>query len=51
MILTYLVDPLSGNTKRKQVNARITTNHSISSYGQPVIVLPEERKIYLLGWG
>lgn len=50
MILSYLVDLLSGNTKRKQVNARITTNHSASSYGQPVIVLEDGEAIDLMSW-
>lgn len=50
MILSYLIDPLSGNTKRKRIKARVTTNHSASSYGQPVIVLEDGEALDLMSW-
>ena len=33
MTLSYLIDPFSGDTKKKKIKARITTEHSASSYG------------------
>ena len=50
MILSYLIDPLSGNTKRKRIKARVTTNHSASSYEQPVIVLEDGEALDLMSW-
>lgn len=50
MILTYLVDPLSGSRERVQVKARITRNHSTSSYGQPVVVLEDGNAISYSDW-
>jgi hypothetical protein len=46
MLLTYR-DP-SG--KRHEVAATITTNHATSSYGQPVIVLPDGGAVDLTTW-
>ena len=37
MILSYI--DLFGDGKRKRIKATITTEHSSSSYGQPVILL------------
>lgn len=37
MILTYI--DLLGDGQRHQIDAEITTDHSASSYGQPVVVL------------
>jgi len=48
MILSYC-NPLSDN-KRKRMNARITTDHSASSYGQPVIVLEDGEALDLMSW-
>ncbi|OGW55993.1 MAG: hypothetical protein A2Y81_08475 [Nitrospirae bacterium RBG_13_43_8] len=50
MTLSYLIDPFSGDTKRKKIKARITTEHSASSYGQPVIVLEDGGAIDLMSW-
>lgn len=48
MILEY-VDIFEDN-KRYQVKAELTTNHSASSYGQPVIVLEDGGAIGLVSW-
>lgn len=39
---------LSGDGKR--IKARITTNHSASSYGQPVIVLDDGEALDMMSW-
>gem|GEM_PF-1012310 len=49
MILSYC-NQLSGDGKRKRVNACITTDHSASSYGQPVIVLEDGEALDLTSW-
>lgn len=49
MILSYK-NQLSGDGKRKEIKARITTNHSASSYGQPVIVLEDGEALDLISW-
>ena len=36
--------------ERTQVKATITTNHSASSYGQPVIVLADGGALDLMSW-
>jgi len=50
MQLSYLADPFSQGSKRVKVRARITTAHSASSYGQPVIVLPDGGALDLMSW-
>lgn len=50
MMLSYLVSPFSGDEKRQTVKAKITTEHSASSYGQPVIVLPDGSALDLMSW-
>jgi hypothetical protein len=47
MILSYRN---LGEEKRHKVNARITTEHSASSYGQPVIVLGDGWVLDLMSW-
>lgn len=49
MILSYM-DLLSGDDKRKKIKAKITTDHSASSYGQPVIVLESGEALDLMSW-
>jgi len=49
MQLSYLVSPFE-NSFRKTVKASITTEHSMSSYGQPVIVLEDGGAIDLMSW-
>ena len=49
MQLSYLVSPFE-NSFRKTVKASITTGHSMSSYGQPVIVLEDGGAIDLMSW-
>ena len=39
-----------GEEKRHKVKAKITTNHSASSYGQPVIVLQDGGALDLMSW-
>jgi len=50
MTLSYKVDPFGSGNKRTKVKARITTDHSMSSYGQPVIVLPDGDVLDLMSW-
>lgn len=50
MQLSYLIHPFDENSKRCTVKATITTNHSTSSYGQPVIVLEDGGAIDLMSW-
>lgn len=47
MILSY---HNLGEEKRHRVKARITTEHSSSSYGQPVIVLKDGGTLDLFSW-
>lgn len=47
MILSY--HDLGGE-RRHRIKARITTEHSSSSYGQPVIVLEDGRAMDLMSW-
>lgn len=49
MILSYK-NKLSENSKRKRIKAQITTNHSASSYGQPIIVLADGEVLDLTSW-
>jgi hypothetical protein len=50
MTLSYSIDPFGAATKRRTVKATITTEHSASSYGQPVIVLPDGGALDLMSW-
>lgn len=50
MTLSYNVDPFGSANKRAKVKVRITTHHSMSSYGQPVIVLPDGEALDLMSW-
>lgn len=50
MQLSYLINPFGDDSKRCTVKATITTNHSTSSYGQPVIVLEDGGAIDLMSW-
>lgn len=47
MILSY--HNLAGE-KRHRMKAKITTDHSASSYGQPVIVLEDGGALDLFSW-
>jgi len=47
MILSY---HNLGEKKRHRVKAKITTEHSASSYGQPVIVLEDGGALDLFSW-
>jgi hypothetical protein len=47
MILSY---HNLGEEKRHRVKASITTDHSASSYGQPVIVLEDGGALDLFSW-
>lgn len=49
MTLSY-GDPFREGSKRHTIKVRITTNHSASSYGQPVIVLPDGGALDLMSW-
>ena len=48
MILQY-TDIFSGGESRR-ITARITTDHSASSYGQPVVVLPDGEALNAESW-
>lgn len=50
MTLSYLINPFAGDGKRKTIKVKITTDHSASSYGQPVIVLPDGEALDLISW-
>lgn len=50
MQLSYLINPFESDNKRSTIKAEITTNHSTSSYGQPVIVLEDGGAIDLMSW-
>jgi len=47
MILSY---HNLGEEKRHRVKAKVTTEHSASSYGQPVIVLEDGDALDLFSW-
>jgi hypothetical protein len=47
MILSY---HNLGEEKRHRIKARVTTEHSASSYGQPVIVLEDGEALDLFSW-
>ena len=49
MILSYH-ELLGSESKRKKIKAEITTEHSQSHYGQPVIVLPDGGALDLMSW-
>lgn len=50
MRLSYNLDPFGDGSQRRMVKARVTTEHSASSYGQPVIVLPDGSALDLMSW-
>lgn len=39
--ISGLIEPFGSSHKRRRVSAKLTTEHSASSHGQPVIVLPD----------
>jgi hypothetical protein len=39
-----------GEEKRHRIKAKVTTEHSASSYGQPVIVLEDGNALDLFSW-
>jgi hypothetical protein len=47
MILSY---HNLGEEKRHRIKARMTTEHSASSYGQPVIILEDGDALDLMSW-
>jgi hypothetical protein len=47
MILSY---HNLGEEKRHRIKAKITTEHSASSYGQPVIILEDGGALDLMSW-
>ena len=49
MILSYS-NKLFGEKKRHRMRASITSEHSASSYGQPVIVLEDGGSLDLMSW-
>ena len=49
MILSYK-DIFNDGKRRTRVRATITTDHSASHYGQPVIVLEDGEAIDLFSW-
>ena len=49
MVLSYQ-DIFQDNAERTRVKAKITTNHSASSYGQPVIMLADGWALDLRSW-
>lgn len=48
MILSYT--DILGDGKRHRIKATITSEHTQSSYGQPVIVMPGGRLLDLTSW-
>ncbi len=50
MTLSYLKDPFSAKPTRTSVRVTLTTEHSASSDGQPVLVLPDGEALDLLSW-
>jgi len=50
MTLSYLMHPFSHDHKRKHVRITFTTEQSASSYGQPVMVLPDGEALDLMSW-
>lgn len=49
MILSYS-NKIFGKKKRHRVRAEVTTEHSFSSSGQPVIVLEDGGALDLVSW-
>lgn len=41
---------MQNNQRRHRIKATITTEHSASHYGQPVIVLPDGAALDLISW-
>ena len=50
MTCSYRVDPFGESPQRKTVKVRLTTTHSASSYGQPVMVLSDGGVLDLMSW-
>jgi len=50
MILSYQDSLFDRASERIEIEAEITTQHSASSYGQPVIVLPDGGALDLFSW-
>lgn len=50
MTCSYRVDPFGESPARKRVTVRLSTTHSTSSYGQPVMVLPDGGALDLMSW-
>ena len=48
MVLSYR--ELLGDGKRRRIKATITTDHALSSYGQPVIVLDDGQPLNAESW-
>ena len=48
MIVSYRENLFS--EKRTRIKAKVTTDHPASSYGQPVIVLPDGGALDLMSW-
>ena len=48
MILSYT--DILGNRRRHEIKATITTNHPVSHYGMPVIVLEDNNVLDLQSW-
>lgn len=48
MKLTY--QPLWGDTTPREIEATITTDHPLSSYGQPVILLDDGDSLSMESW-
>ncbi|CAI4032406.1 hypothetical protein DNFV4_02836 [Nitrospira tepida] len=50
MTCSYRVDPFGESPARKRVTVTLSTEHSQSSYGQPVMVLPDGGVLDLMSW-
>lgn len=48
--ISGLIEPFGSSHKRRRVSAKLTTEHSASSHGQPVIVLPDGSALDLMSW-
>ena len=50
MTLSYLKNPFNAKPMRTTVEVILSTEHSASSYGQPVLVLPDGEALDLMSW-
>ena len=50
MTLSYMKNPFSAKPIRTTVQVTLTTEHSASSYGQPMLVLPDGEALDLVSW-